>query len=139
MGSSGRTLKNTAELVEEFDNVVLQDEMLVSYDVKSLFMSIPVAESIDTFERRLRDDDSLADRTGMDASTVFALLKFGLTSTSFQYEETHYKQLDGVAMGSPVSPVIADIFMENFEDRTFATKPGSRSTPCLEEICRRRH
>ena len=58
MGSSGRTHKNTAELIEEFDNVVLQDdEMLVSYNVKSLFTSIPVTESIDICERRLRDDD----------------------------------------------------------------------------------
>ena len=91
MGSSGRTLKNTAELVEGFDNVVLQDdEMLVSYAVKSLFTSIPVGESIDICKRRLRDDDYLADRTGMDASTVVGLLKFCLTSTSFQYDETYY-------------------------------------------------
>ena len=47
-----------SELVEEFDNVVLQDdEMLVSYDVKSLFTSLLVGESIDICERRLRDDD----------------------------------------------------------------------------------
>ena len=59
MGLSGRTLKNTAELVEEFDNVLQDDEMLVSYDVKSLFTSIPVRESIDICERRLRDDDNL--------------------------------------------------------------------------------
>ena len=89
MGTSDGSLKNTAELVEEFDNVVLQDDgMLVSYDVKSLFTSIPVGESIDISERRLRDDDSLADRTGMDQSSVVALLKFCLTSTSLQYDET---------------------------------------------------
>ena len=34
--------------------------MLVSYDVKSLFTSIPVNESIDLCEQRLLDDDSLA-------------------------------------------------------------------------------
>ena len=33
----------------------------------------------------------------------------------------HYKQLDDVAMGSPVSPIIADISMEDLEDKTFAT------------------
>ena len=35
---------------------------------------------------------------------------------------THYQQLDGVAMGSPVSPVIADIFMEDLEDKIFEMK-----------------
>ena len=44
-----------------------------------------------------------------DQVVALHMLKFCLTSTSFQYVETHYKQLDGVAMGSPVSPVIADI------------------------------
>ena len=31
----------------------------------------------------------------------------------------HYKQLDGVAMGSPISPVVADIFMDEFEKKAF--------------------
>ena len=53
----------------------------------------------------------------MDASTVVALLKFCLTSTSSQYKENHYNQRDDVAMRSPVLPVIADIFMEDFEDQ----------------------
>ena len=48
----------------------------------------------------------------------------------FQYKETHYKQLDGVAMGSPVSPVIADIFMEDFEDRAFAAYLAA-DLPCV--------
>ena len=48
------------------------------------------------------------------------LLCFWLSSTSFQYNGQHYQQLDGVAMGSPVSSVIADIFMEDFEDKAFA-------------------
>ena len=31
----------------------------------------------------------------------------------------YYKQLDGVAMGSPVSPVVADIFMDELEKKAF--------------------
>ena len=33
--------------------------------------------------------------------------------------EVHYKQLDGMAMGSPVSPVVADIFMDELEKKAF--------------------
>ena len=32
-----------------------------------------------------------------------------------------YQQLDGVAMGSPVSPVIADILMKDLEEKAFLT------------------
>ena len=68
---------------------------------------------------RLRQDNTLADRTSMDVETIISLLRFCLTSTLFQYGGKHFKQVDGVAMGSPVSSVIADIFMENLEMKAF--------------------
>ena len=37
------------------------------------------------------------------------LLNLCLTSTYFQYNGKHYKQLHGTAMGSPVSVVVAEI------------------------------
>ena len=57
----------------------------------------------------------------MSADTIVQLLCFCLKSTEFQYDGTHYRQLDGVAlaMGSPVLSVIADIFMEDLEDQEF--------------------
>ena len=94
------------------------DEMLVSYDVKSLFTSIPIEESIQVCEKRLFADNALSERTQLDVPTITQLLRFCLTSTAFRYRGQHYKQLDGVAMGSSVSPIIADIFMENLEDKT---------------------
>ena len=81
--------------------------------------SIPVKESIEVCEERLKQDSTLADRTSMDVETIISLLRFCLTSTSFQYGGKHFKQVDGVAMGSPVSSVIADIFMENLEMKAF--------------------
>ena len=122
VGSSGRILRNTRNLVDSMENVKLEArERLVSYDVKSLFTSIPVDEAIEICERKLRDDEELVDRTGMGVDTIVQLLRFCLKSTAFQYKGTHYKQLDGVAMGSLVSPVIADIFMENLEDIALKT------------------
>ena len=41
------------------------DEMLVSYDVKSLFTSIPVEESIQACEKRLVDN-TLSEHTQLD-------------------------------------------------------------------------
>ena len=99
------------------------NEILVSEDVKSLFTSIPVQESLEICERKLKADETLSERSGgMDVDTIIRLLKFCLTTTAFQYRGTHYEQLDGVAMGSPVSPVIADIFMEDLEDKIFEMK-----------------
>ena len=43
------------------------------------------------------------------------LLNLCLTSTYFQYNGKHYKQLHGTAMGSQVSVVVAEIVMQNIE------------------------
>ena len=124
VGSSGRILRNTKDLVDVFSEAVVQDdEILVSYDVTSLFTSIPVEKSILICERRLSIYNSLSDRTDLDVTTIVRLLRFCLASTAFQYKGKHYRQLDGVAVGSPVSPVIADIFIEDLEDKAFASYP----------------
>ena len=49
------------------------------------------------------------------------LLHLCLTSTYFQYNGKHYKQLHGTAMGSPVSVVVAEIVMQNIEEQALAT------------------
>ena len=49
------------------------------------------------------------------------LLNLCLTSTYFQYNGKHYKQLHGTAIGSPVSVVVAEIVMQNIEDSALST------------------
>ena len=49
------------------------------------------------------------------------LLNICLTSTYFQYNGKHYKQLHGTAMGSTVSVVVAEIVMQHVEERALAT------------------
>ena len=110
VGSAGRRLKNTEDLVDTMREVRLsEDEILVSYDVKSLFTSIPINETIQICEQRLREDGTLSERTEMSVDTIIILLRFCLLSSAFMYEGQHYRQIQGIAMGSPVSPVLADI------------------------------
>ena len=52
---------------------------------------------------------------------IMDLLNLCLTSTYFQYNGKHYKQLHGTAMGSPVSVVVAEIVMQHVEERALAT------------------
>ena len=47
-----------------------ENEMLVSYDVKSLFTSIAVEESLGICERKLWEDNTLNERTSMDVTTI---------------------------------------------------------------------
>jgi hypothetical protein len=47
---------------------------------------------------------------------ILRLFRHVLTSSFFSFNGQFYEQTDGVAMGSPLSPVIANYFMEYFEE-----------------------
>ena len=51
------------------------------------------------------------------------LLEFTLANCMYCFNKKLYKQLQGAAMGSPVSPVIANIYMEYFESLAILTSP----------------
>ena len=68
-------------------------------------------KAISICEHKLKQDDELGMRTDMDVDTIVRLLRFCVKSTEFQYDGTHYKQLDGLAMSLPVSLVLADLFI----------------------------
>jgi hypothetical protein len=55
-----------------------------------------------------------------------ALFKHALTSTYFCFYGQFYEQMDGVAMSSPISPVIANFFREDFEKK--ATEQATHKT-----------
>ena len=61
----------------------------------------------------MRDDDTLIGKTTLTAKEAVELLRICLTSTYFLFEGKFYRLAGGVAMGSPVSSVVANLFMEN--------------------------
>ena len=61
------------------------------------------------------------DRTSIPIPDLCALVELCLKSTYFQFCESFYEQVEGAAMGSPLSPIVANIFMEDFEIRALDT------------------
>ena len=53
--------------------------------------------------------------------TATTLRVSSVTTTYFQYGEKFYQQEDGAAMGSPLSPIVANIYMESFEEDAIKT------------------
>ena len=108
-GESRHKLQSTENFFDAIKTIQIPDNhKLVSFDVKSLFTSIALQLALDctenaTVELPLPTDD------------IMYLLNLCLTSTYFQYNSKHYKQLHGTVMGSPVSVVVAEIVMQNIE------------------------
>ena len=94
---------------------------MVSFDVESLFTNVPIDAAVQAALQRLENDLSLADRTTLTPAQIADLLTFVLRSTYFQYNGSIYEQKDGAAMGSPVSAVIANLYMESFEEQAITT------------------
>ena len=116
------TVKNSSEFVHELKQYsIADDEIMVSFDVKSLFTSIPVDLALTITKERLQQDQNLAERTNMSVTNVMKLLDFVLTNNYFKHDGHHYKQISGCALGSPISPVLADLVMEVIEETAITT------------------
>ena len=97
----------------------MQDGFTVRFQSPSALVSY--GESVfvcGTSNQAIRLISSLVAYTTED---IMDLLNLCLTSTYFQYNGKHYKQLHGTAMGSPVSVVVAEIVMQHVEERALAT------------------
>ena len=93
------------------------------YDVTALFTSVPIQPVVNIIQERLANDKDLQQRTTMYIKHITSLLQFCLNSTSFVFQGRYYQQIEGSAMGSPLSPIVANIFMENFEKESVETAP----------------
>ena len=97
---------------------------MVSFDVESLFTNLPIEGAVQAALRKLESDPTLADRTTLTPAQIADLLDFVLRSTYFQYNGSIYEQREGAAMGSPVSAVIANLYMETFEEQAIESAPS---------------
>ena len=96
----------------------------MSYDVSALFTSIPIEPAINIIEKHLKEDTDLHSRTDMKRQHIISLLRFCLNSY-FSFQGRFYQQTEGAAMGSPISPIVANLFMEDLEVQAIQTS----STP----------
>jgi hypothetical protein len=81
----------------------------------------PIEEALDIIKNRLMNDSKLRQRTLLTVSDIMELLSLVLTTTYFSFNDTLYQQKFGTAMGSPVSPIVANLFMEHLEQTAIAT------------------
>ena len=87
---------------------ILSKKFLVSYNATSLFTSIPLQEIIDIAINLISNHITNLNVTRKELKK---LLVFARSQTHFIVKSKFYNQIDGVAMGSPLAAVLANIFM----------------------------
>ncbi|XP_075923264.1 uncharacterized protein LOC142924610 [Petromyzon marinus] len=112
-GKTTSAVLNSTHLVSTIKGISLPpNDLLVSFDVVSLFTKVPVPDTIAIIEDLVHQ--------GLHTD-VPPLVRHCLTNTYFTWNGTFYKQTEGTPMGSPLSPVVANVFMEKFETDAIQT------------------
>ena len=120
LSKSDFTVSSTNEVVETLKLTKVPDNCeLVSFDVTSLFTNVPLEYTIDITLRKIYDDKLI--NTDIPKKEMKELLLLCTKNVHFTFEGITYQQLDGVAMGSPLGPVLAGIFMVELETTTVPT------------------
>jgi hypothetical protein len=104
-------VKNSSHFVNRLQDFKIDHEdIMVSFDVVSLFTRVPVNEVM-----------TFLDSNDLVPKYVVELTKHCMASTYFIYDKKFYKQISGAPMGSPLSPVVANLFMQEFETKAISS------------------
>ena len=101
----------------EFARVVRNqnpDLFMASFDIDSLFTNVPLDETIDISVKKLFGRKKKFE--GFTREQFKKLLSLAVKNSFFLFNGTYYEQVDGVAMGSPLGPTLANIFLCHWEE-----------------------
>ena len=121
--TNDHTVTNSYEFVEILKNYNnCEDMYMVSYDVESLFTNIPLYETIDICLSSLFS--SCTHVIGLTKDLFKKLLELSVLNSYFIFNGKLYWQCEGVGMGLPLGPTLANAFMCYHESKWLADCPS---------------
>ena len=120
LSQSEYTVEKSKEFIQQLKNVVPlnSNSKLVCFDVSSLLISVTL-DFIDVILRQIYREKDIV--TNITLNELKKLLLLCTKNVHFSFNGQIYLQKDGIAMGSPLGPLIAGIFMIELENK-FITK-----------------
>ena len=97
------------------------DEIMVSFDVTSLYTTIPINQALLIIKDLPEHDDKLADRTLLSPRQILDLHDILLRTTYFKFNGDFYQQADGASVGGPTSAIVSEIYMQSLETTAITT------------------
>ncbi len=110
-------IKDTTDFINKIEALgpIPPNSHLVTLDVSSLYTNIPSdegREATQLFLQKHRTHPGNPSNSSLDD-----LLKLVLTKNNFDFNNRHYLQISGTAMGTKVAPSFANVFMSEFEEK----------------------
>ena len=115
LAKSKYTINNTKDFITYTKNLNIgEDEEMVSFDVSNLFTNVPLDFTIDLILKKVYGKRML--KTKLKKPELKELLEMCTKEMHFTFNGKTYQQTDGVCMGSPLGPVLANVFMVYLEE-----------------------
>lgn len=110
-------LHKSEDLMSEINGSDISNAYFVSVDFESLYTSIPLKDLFDTLS-------SYEGFTPKFAQEMISMLRFIFNHNYFHYADVLYCQSDGIAMGTNVAPILANLYLAIKFDRYISNIPA---------------
>jgi len=114
------TVTDTFQFVNEVQSLEInRGDILVSYDVTSLFTNVPLDETIQILADKAFNDDwfNKTQELNLSRDQLIKLLNAATKNQLFQFNGNLYEKTDGIAMGSPLGCLLTNVFTCCIEDK----------------------
>ena len=110
-------LQKSENLISDLQGTDIRNSYFISVDFESLYTSIPLKDLYNTLS-------SYNGFTSKFKSEIIDMLKFIFNHNFFYYADTLFRQTDGIAMGTNVAPIIANLYLAIKFDSLIDTIPS---------------
>lgn len=115
VGKTNNTVTDSWEFVDYIKsvNTIPTNHVMISLDVVSLYTNTPIDIALDVLKEKWSE---IKRFTSLDKDDYINAINTVLSSSYFSYNKNFYKQVYGVPMGAPLSPIIANLVLEKVEE-----------------------
>ena len=131
--SDSTNLKDTFSFIDKVKNFSLNDSVMYSFDVVSLFTNIPLQFTLQLILDTIFKDN-IETFHNLNKRRLKTLLNWAASSTTLQFQGKYYKQVDRIAMGSPIALMLADVFMNHVIEEALSASQQNRPTLLLRYV-----
>ena len=107
-------MEDSFTFIKDIQEVSTQDSFMVSHDVCSLFTNMSLSETVDIAVKLILENK---EDLKFSENELTKLFRFAMSQTHFYFDGKIFDQVDGVAMGSPLGPALANLFMGYYEQK----------------------
>ena len=96
-------------------------QKFISFDATALFTNIPLDITFDFLRRKL---PTLNHEFPIPVDLLIDFFDIAVNDMYFEYDGNFYQQVFGFAMGNPLSPILANLFLEHLESEILPLYTG---------------